>query len=164
MTIENGWARDLVGVCISTVQVVDDARVAVRVGAWEGNTSWESLYMISQGQSSRSWKTAYGSTRSANFDLNTSHVQLNTTVWVGSVGGIRFVKGKDLVTEEIFAIGEVGWKGDGVFALGGDELVHSPLASRVTILGNFDPNISNTVRCCWGKVCDQRTLVRLRQC
>jgi len=107
-------------------------------------------------------RRAYSCSSSRDLDLNTSHVELSTTGWVNVEGGVRLVVSEDLVTQEIFSVGEVGWELDGVLSLGSNELVDSPLAVGVTVLGDLDPNVTNTIGRSWGKVGDERTLVGLR--
>lgn len=52
---------------------------------------------------------------------------------------------EDLITEKVLAVGEVCWELDSVLTLGCDELVNGPLAARVSVFGDLDPDVTGTV-------------------
>lgn len=120
-----GGAGDGVGSAVA-VEVVDDAG-AVAVCAWEADARGESE----------------GST-GGDFDLDALHVELRTTGGVAGVGCVGLVEGDELRAEEVLAGGKVG-DVDVVLALGGNELVDTPVGGASTVFPELDPDGAGAV-------------------
>jgi hypothetical protein len=110
----DGSTRRNIRLGVRIVQVVDEARVRVRVGLLEVDASAKS-----------------DRARRDDLELNALHVQLYTTGRVDLVCSIGLVESDDLGAEEVLASRKIG-DGDGDVALVGNELVGRLYASLVS--------------------------------
>jgi hypothetical protein len=97
------------------VDVEENAGVGGLVNTGDGNTGGKGL----------------GAGR-GDLDLDTLHVELGATL------AVTLVQGDDLRTEQVLAGGDVG-NSDRMLAPVGDQVINSPFAVRVALLGDLDP-------------------------